>query len=72
MFGRLMIPLGQIEKISIPRAAVTDVGQLDFVTVKTKQGPVRRYVRLGQPGPDQRVEIISGLSPGDQIIIPKQ
>ena len=72
MFGRLMIPLGQTEKISIPRAAVTEVGQLDFVTVKTNQGPVRRYVRLGQPGPDQRVEIISGLSPGDQIIIPKQ
>jgi len=67
-----MIPLGHTPKITIPRAAVTHVGQLDFVTVKTKQGPVRRYVRLGQPGPDDRVEIISGLKPGDQIIITKQ
>jgi RND family efflux transporter MFP subunit len=72
MFGRLMIPLGQTEKIIIPRAAVTHVGQLDFVTVKTKQGPVRRYVRLGQPSVDDRVEIISGLSPGEQILITKQ
>jgi hypothetical protein len=48
------------------------VGQLDFVTVKTKQGPVRRYVRLGQPSVDDRVEIISGLSPGEQILITKQ
>ena len=72
MFGRLMIPLGQTEKITIPRAAVTHVGQLDYVIVKTKQGPVRRYVRLGQPGPDERVEIISGLSSGDRIVISKQ
>jgi RND family efflux transporter MFP subunit len=72
MFGRLMIPLGQTEKITIPLAAVTQVGQLNFVTVKTDQGPVRRYVRLGQPVPDQGVEIISGLSPGDQILINKQ
>jgi multidrug efflux pump subunit AcrA (membrane-fusion protein) len=71
MFGRLMIPLGQTEKITIPRAAVTQVGQLDFVTVKTKQGPVRRYERLGQPSPDERVEIISGLKAGEQILLTK-
>ena len=72
MFGRLMIPIGQVDKVLIPLAAVTRVGQLDFVVVKTQQGAVRRYVRLGQPGPDERVEIISGLKAGDQIIITKQ
>ena len=72
MFGRLMIPIGQVDKVFIPLAAVTRVGQLDFVVVKTQQGAVRRYVRLGQPGPDERVEIISGLKAGDQIIITKQ
>lgn len=72
MFGRLMIPIGQAEKITIPLDAVTRVGQLDFVTVKTQQGPVRRYVRLGQPSPDKRVEIISGLKAGDKIVITKQ
>jgi RND family efflux transporter MFP subunit len=71
MFGRLMIPLGQTEKITIPLAAVTHVGQLDYVIVKTKQGPVRRYVRLGQPVSDERVEVISGLSAGDRILLNK-
>lgn len=71
MFGRLMIPIGQTEKIIIPLAAVTRVGQLDFVTVKTDQGPVRRYVRLGQRSPEKRVEIISGLKAGDHILINK-
>jgi len=72
MFGRLMIPIGQVDKVFIPLAAVTRVGQLDFVVVKTQQGTVRRYVRLGQPGPDERVEIISGLRAGEQILITKQ
>ena len=72
MFGRLMIPTGQAEKVIIPAEAVTRVGQLDFVMVKTDQGPVRRYVRLGERSPDNRVEVISGLTPGDQIFIGKQ
>ncbi len=71
MFGRLMIPIGQTEKITIPLAAVTRVGQLDFVTVKTDLGPVRRYVRLGQRSAETRVEIISGLRAGDKIVINK-
>ena len=33
---------------------------------------IERYVRLGQPGPDDRVEIISGLKAGEQILITKQ
>ena len=69
MFGRLMIPIGEVEKVFIPVEAVTRVGQLDFVIVKSDQGPVRRYVRLGERSPDQRVEVISGLTPGDQIFI---
>lgn len=69
MFGRLMIPIGQAEKVFIPVKAVTRVGQLDFVIVKTDQGAVRRYVRLGERSPDNRVEVVSGLVPGDQIFI---
>ena len=69
MFGRLMIPIGQIEKVLIPQEAVTRVGQLDFVVVKTQHGAVRRYVRLGERSPGERVEIISGLAAGDQVFI---
>jgi membrane fusion protein (multidrug efflux system) len=69
MFGRLLIPIGQIEKIYIPIAAVTQVGQLDFVIVKTEQGAVRRYVRLGQRGSDERIAVVSGLKAGEQVLI---
>ena len=72
MFGRLLIPIGQIEKIYIPLAAVTQVGQLDFVIVKTGQGAVRRYVRLGQRGSDERIEVVSGLKAGEQVLVAKR
>ncbi len=72
MFGRLLIPIGQIEKIYIPAAAVTQVGQLDFVIVKTEQGAVRRYVRLGQRGSDKRVVVVSGLKAGEQVLVAKR
>jgi hypothetical protein len=70
MFGRLLIPLGQTETIDIPLEAVTHVGQLDFVIVKTEQGPVRRYVRLGKRSRKNQVEVISGLAPGEKLLIP--
>ena len=69
MFGRLMVPVGQIDRIYIPQNAVTRVGQLDFVIVKTSEGALRRYVRLGEEAADDRIEAVSGLSAGDQILI---
>ena len=72
MFGRLLIPIGQIEKIYLPVAAVTQVGQLDFVIVKTDQGAVRRYVRLGQRGSDERIEVVSGLKAGEQVLVARR
>ena len=68
MFGRLMIPIGQIEKIYIPNEAVTNIGQLNFVIVKTEHGPGRRYVRLGEQAVENRVEVVSGLAPGEKIL----
>jgi len=71
MFGRLLIPIGKIEKIYIPLAAVTQVGQLDFVLLKTAQGAVRRYVRLGPRGSEGRVEVASGLKAGEKVLVAK-
>ena len=68
MFGRLMIPIGEIKKIYIPVDAVTTVGQLDYVMVNMETGSSRRYVRLGEKGGGNRVEVVSGLAPGEKIL----
>lgn len=69
MFGRLLIPVGEIERIIIPSVAVTQVGQLDFVIVKSAHGTLRRYVRLGERSTQDRVEVVSGLAAGEEILI---
>jgi hypothetical protein len=71
MFGRLLIPIGQTHKIYIPPKAVTQVGQLHFVIVKTELGDVRRYVRLGARADADRVQVISGLASGEKILLPE-
>ena len=38
MFGRLLIPIGETERIYVPAGSVIQVGQLDYVTVITEQG----------------------------------
>jgi RND family efflux transporter MFP subunit len=70
MFGRLLIPVGEAERRYIPVGAVKQVGQLDFVYVATSQGRVRRFLRLGRPGPAGTVEVISGLADGEEVILP--
>ena len=69
MFGRLLIPVGETDRIFIPSAAVTQVGQLDFVIVTSPHGTLRRYVRLGERGTYDRIEVVSGLTAGEKILI---
>lgn len=70
MFGRASIPVGRSEKIWAPSEAVQQIGQLDLVEVADKDGFLtRRFVRLGQVVGD-KVEILSGLTAGDQISLP--
>lgn len=66
MFGRLRIPRGERETVLIPAEAVTRVGQLETVMVKTDQGWEAIFVRTGteQGG---RVEVLSGLSGGETV-----
>ena len=70
MFGELELPIGDRDAITIPRAAVRTVGQLD--TVLTLQGDrwTRRYVTLGPERGDD-VEVLSGLSGNDTIGLPE-
>ncbi len=70
MFGRLLIPLDPESILVIPRAAVRPIGQLEIVVVRTATGAERRAVRTGRAiGAD--VEVLSGLSAGQEVLVPR-
>lgn len=68
MYGKLLIPYMDISVILIPQNAVRRVGQLELVTVKTKDGCQRRYIKTGNSHGDQ-VEVLSGLSGNESLLI---
>jgi RND family efflux transporter MFP subunit len=71
MYARLQVFAGYRPQLLVPADRVASVGQLDVVWVANDGVIERRFVRLGQPGPDGMVEVISGLAPGD-LVLPRQ
>lgn len=68
MFGRLMVPVGEISVVWIPENALERVGQLEMVHVKSGEGWVRIYVTTGRVF-DSRVEVLSGLNGGETVAV---
>lgn len=68
MFGRLSIPVGEEKTLLIPRDAVRTIGQVECVDVAVNGVRERRAVRLGR-SVDGRVEVLSGLVPGEKVVI---
>jgi len=70
MFGRLRIPAGERKRVTVPQAAVARIGQLAFVNVVDAERRVsRRLVTLGRPAGQGRVEVLSGLRGGDEVLL---
>ncbi len=70
MFGRVSIPVGTVERLFVPPAAVRQLGQLDLVEVVEPDNTLtRRFVRVG-PAVGDRIEILSGLSEGETVALP--
>ncbi|WP_181707253.1 efflux RND transporter periplasmic adaptor subunit [Chthonobacter rhizosphaerae] len=63
------VPVGERETIVVPRAAVASRSGLDFVRVRTAAGEADRTVVLGRAMADG-VEVLTGLNPGDEVILP--
>lgn len=66
MFGKLRVELDARPAVVLPRAAVQRIGQLATVRVRQDGKWMRRLVTLGAPL-DGRVEILSGLEPGETV-----
>lgn len=77
LVGRLRVQADQRRLLCVSRDALQTLGQLQFVRVQHADGRIeRRFVKTGahQPCPAGRVEILSGLTAGETVLIdqPKQ
>ncbi|MBN2475701.1 MAG: efflux RND transporter periplasmic adaptor subunit [Pirellulales bacterium] len=71
MAGRLLIPAGTRRHLCLATDAIDTIGQLQFVEVvdleqHTKQRRMITTGRLGMPG---RVEVLSGLKAGENVLV---
>lgn len=69
LFGRAAFALGSRSVTAIPTAAVTERGQLQSVMVADNGVARTRLIATGDRAKD-RVEVLSGLNPGERIIFP--
>ena len=68
--GRARLAVGSRTAIAVPRAAVLASGGLDLVVVRDAEGRSRsRAVTLGSPLDGDMVEILSGVTVGDQLAV---
>ena len=69
MFGRAIFQQGSRSTLVIPASAITDRGQLQSVFVADSGIARARLITTGQRNQDQ-VEVLSGITVGDNIINP--
>ena len=65
----LALPTGSRRVLVVPALAITRVGDLTGVTLRTPQGDDRRWVRLGRTLGDM-IEVTAGLQSGDSVVVP--
>ncbi len=67
--GRAELPGDTVERLVIPAGAVHRRGGLELVVVRDAEGRARtRAVTTGSTLPDGRVEVLSGLAEGEQVV----
>ncbi len=71
LFVRIRIPQGEEQLLSIPQDYVHQVGQLDVAWILNNGQIERRFVRLGRTLSNGRIKVVSGLSGGEQLVLPE-
>lgn len=71
MFGRAVFPLGASKKaLMVPEGAVIEQGQVTSVIVADGNIARHRLVTVGARS-QNKVEILSGLTPGEKVVFPR-
>jgi RND family efflux transporter MFP subunit len=68
LFGRVEVPVAEVIAIRVPTAAVVVRGQMELAFVVVNQHAQLRLVKTGKHL-GQEVEMVSGLSPGEAVVI---
>jgi multidrug efflux pump subunit AcrA (membrane-fusion protein) len=69
MFGKARFAMGEKSALTVPSSAVVERGQLTGVFVVDSSNAARyRLIRTGRSYGD-RIEVISGLNPGDRLVL---
>ena len=66
MFGKLLIPVKDLQVVVIPKIAVRNIGQLELVKVKENGIWKTRFIKTGKTIGD-KVEVLSGLLGNETI-----
>jgi RND family efflux transporter MFP subunit len=69
LFGRAVFDTGGRGVLTVPNAGVMELGQLQSVYIAENGIAHTRLVTIGMRVKD-RVEVLSGLTPGDRVIVP--
>jgi len=70
LFARVAIPAGERERVLVPEAAVVREGQLEQVWMADASGAAElRSITTGERQTDGRIEVLSGLRPGERVRI---
>ena len=67
MFARLNFTVGAEDRLLIPVAMISQVGQLDMIGIVENGQIQRRVIRTGEVRGDD-VEVLSGLEPGERLV----
>ena len=68
--GRALLPGDPVEYLAVPSSAVHRRGGLELVVVRAADGTARtRAVTTGQALADDRVEVLSGLVAGSEVVV---
>jgi RND family efflux transporter MFP subunit len=67
-FGRISVPVAEVKLLLVPQSAVLKRGQMELIFIAKDSKAALRLVKTGKTL-DDRIEVLSGLEEGEQIII---